>query len=268
MKKVLFFSFLFISVITVAQPKIINQAVIIAKTTITLPEDASNMGDGNQGFMGLSSGDEIKITTWFKNDMIKIVSDGGMGKTTIVMDKKNKKTTTLMEMMGKKTGFYSTEEDEAEMRKRTDSMMKTRRNGIKSVYIEYLDENKKISGYACKKALIKTSRENGRIDSMYVWYTPDIKMAEGYVFRGGMMMGPGGGGASSMSGFDKLNGFPIQYEMKMRRGMTFTIEVTKIDTEKVIEDKEFDIPKGFELKSVKEMQSPGGGFQFRMMGGQ
>jgi len=263
MKKLFFISAILISASVIAQPKIINQAIITAKTTISLPEDMANMGDG-QGFMGMSNGDETKITTWFKNDMIKIVSDGGMGKNTTIIDKKNKKTTTLMEMMGKKTGFYSTEEDDMNMKKRTDSMMAARRNAVKSIDIDYLDETKKISGYSCKKALIRTARENGRVDSMYVWYTPDFKMAEGYVFRGGMMMGMGGG---NMSSFDKLNGFPIQYEMKMRRGMTITIEVTKIDTEKAIDDKEFDIPKGFELKSMKEMQGQGGGFQFRMMGG-
>jgi GLPGLI family protein len=213
--------------------------------------------------MGMSNGDETKITTWFKNDMLKIVSDGGMGKSTVIIDRKTKKTTTLMEMMGKKTGFYSTEEDDINMKKRMDSMMGARKNGVKSVDVVYLEDGKKIAGYACKKALIRTTRENGKVDSMYVWYTPDIKMGEGYVFRGGMMMGMGGG--SNMASFEKLSGFPMQYEMKMRRGMTMTIEVTKIDTQKAIDDTEFDIPKGFELKSMKEMQGSGG-FQFRMGG--
>jgi GLPGLI family protein len=263
MKRLLILSAVFLSTAAMAQPKIISKAMISAKTTLAIPEDASNTDD-NRGFMGMSNGDETKINTWFKDDMLKIVSDGGMGKSTVIIDRKNKKTTTLMEMMGKKTGFYSTEEDEANMKQRMDSMVGARKNGVKSIDIVYLEDGKKIAGYACKKALIKTSRENGKVDSMYVWYTPDIKMAEGYVFRGGgMMMGMGG---SSMSSFEKLNGFPMQYEMKMRRGMIMTIEVTKIDTEKAIDDKEFDIPKGFELKSMKEMQGQGGGFQFRMMG--
>jgi GLPGLI family protein len=267
MKKLFVTSFVLISAAGIAQPKIINQAVISAKTTIFIPEDATNMGDGNQmSIMGMSSGDETKTTTWFKGDLLKIVNDGGMGKTTVIMDRKNKKTTTLMEMMGKKIGYYSTEEDEIAMKKKADSMMGARKNGIAAVNIDYFDESKKIAGYACKKALIKTTRENGKIDSMNIWYTPDVKMNEGYVFRGGMMMGFGGGGGNMMSGFDKLNGFPMQYEIKMRRGMVFTIEVTKIDMDKIIEDKEFDIPKGFELHPIKDMQGPGGGFQFRMGG--
>jgi GLPGLI family protein len=267
MKKLFVVSFIFLSAIGIAQPKIINQAVISAKTTIFIPEDATNMGDGNQmSIMGMSSGDETKTTTWFKGDMLKIVNDGEMGKTTIIIDKKNKKTTTLLEIMGKKTGYYSTEDDEAAMKKRADSMMGARKNGITSVNIDYLDETKKIAGYNCKRALIKTTRENGKIDSMYIWFTPDVKMNEGYVFKGGMMMGFGGGGGNAMTGFDKLNGFPMQYEIKMRRGMIFTIEVTKIDMDKSIDDKEFDIPKGFELHSIKDMQGPGGNFQFRMGG--
>lgn len=264
MKKLFFISFVLISGSAIAQPKIITQAIITAKTTVTIPDDMANMGDGQQGFMGMSNGDETRITTWFKNGMLKIINDGGMGKNTIIIDRNTKKTTTLIEMMGKKTGFYSTEEDEINMKKRMDSMAGARKNGVRSIDIDYLDESKKIGGFTCKKALIKTTRENDKIDSMYMWYTPDIKMAEGYAFRGGMM---GMGGGSNISTFDRLNGFPMQYEMKMRRGMTMTIEVTKIDFEKNIDDKEFDIPKGFELKSMKEMQGKGGGFQFRMMGG-
>ena len=264
MKRALLPFFLLAAVTGFAQPKVIEQAIITTRAIINIPEDASNMNEG-QGFMGMSNGDETKITTWFKNDMMKILNDGSMGKITVIMDMKNKKTTTLMEMMGKKSGFYSTEDDEKEMKRRMDSMSK-RKTETPTIDIEYLNDTKKISGYTCKKALIKTTRSLGRTDSMYVWYNPEMKMSDNYVFRsGGMGMG-GGGGATGMGGFNKLAGFPMQYEVKMRRGTSMTIEVTKIDTEKPIDIKEFDIPKGYEIQSVKDMQKNGGGFPFRMGG--
>ncbi|CAN5156864.1 hypothetical protein BH09BAC2_BH09BAC2_24110 [soil metagenome] len=262
--------FLFLAVLTffssIAQPKILTHAVVTSKTSITLPDDMPAMqdGDGNRMVMinGMSGGDDTKTTIWYNGDKVKIVNDGGMGKSTIIINKAEKKTTTLIEMMGNKTGFVSTEEDEIQQRKRMDSMMGARRNSVTNISIDYFDDTKKIAGYECKKALIKTSHQNGKTDSMFVWFTPEIKMAEGYSFRSGGMMGGGG----NMSGFDKLNGFPMKYEMKMRRGMIMSMEVTKIDTEKNISDNEFDIPKGFDIKPMSEMRGPGGGMQFRTGG--
>lgn len=259
MKRITFFLVL-CSFSAFAQPKTLTHAVITAKTTLNIPEDIASQGE-EQGFMGMSNGDETKVVTWFKNDMLKIVNDGGRGRTTIIMDRKNKKTTTLIEMMGKRFGYYSTAEDEAAMTKRMDSINLKHGNKKTTVDIDYLPDTKKIAGYNCRKALIKTHHEIGKTDSMYVWYTPDIKMADTYTFRSGMS-GFGGGRGSVNSGFENLNGFPMQYQVQMPRGMTFTIEVTKIDTDKNIEDKEFDIPKDFELKPVKDMQ--GGGPPFRM----
>lgn len=41
--------------------------------------------------------------------------------------------------------------------------------------VVYVDENKKISGYACKKALIIAVKTN-RSDTTAVWYFPDFKL--------------------------------------------------------------------------------------------
>lgn len=43
------------------------------------------------------------------------------------------------------------------------------------------------------------------------------------------------------------------------------VEVTKINTEKEVADKEFEIPKDFVVKPMKDMQNGGGGgFQIRV----
>jgi hypothetical protein len=55
--------------------------------------------------------------------------------------------------------------------------------------------------------------------------------------------------------------------MKMPRGRLMQVEVTKIELDKEVKDKEFEIPKDFDVKAMKDMQGmrgQGGNFQFRM----
>ena len=42
---------------------------------------------------------------------------------------------------------------------------------------------------------------------------------------------------------EKLDGFVMRYEMNMRRGRRMEVEVTKIDLDKELSDKEFELPK-------------------------
>ena len=74
--------------------------------------------------------------------------------------------------------------------------------------------------------------------------------------------------APALSGLDKINGFVMRYEMNMRRNRKMEVEVTKIDLKKEIEDKEFLVPKDFEVKPMKEMENMfrQGGFQNRRGG--
>jgi hypothetical protein len=180
-----------------------------------------------------------------------------------------------MEMMGRKNGFYATDEDQAEMRKRIDSMMQSRgqnnqfnASSTPPVFtINYIEESKKISGYDCKKALIIAARTGGRFDTTTVWYCPDFKI-QNLASTGGMTAGFGGMGAvTGANGMELLNGFPMQYERNMNRGRTMTVLVTKLVIDKEIADKEFEIPKDIEIKPAKEMQNGGGpGFQIRIGG--
>ncbi|HAN65253.1 MAG TPA: hypothetical protein DCQ34_02740 [Chitinophagaceae bacterium] len=68
-------------------------------------------------------------------------------------------------------------------------------------------------------------------------------------------------------GFEKVDGFVMGYEMNMRRNRKMEVYVTKIELNKEIADKEFDLPKDIDIKPMKEMQSMFGGgqgnFQFR-----
>lgn len=284
MKHLLCCCFLLNASVTFAQPKIITQAIVTTKTTITTPEGedepASQTMQSANGeevrIMRFGGDGETKSTTYYKNDLVKTVINNEMGRTTTIRDNANKKTTTLMEIMGKKTGFYSTDEEQEQMRKQMDSLMQTKRqheageqsNNIKVAInsdIVYMDESKKIAGFICKKALIITTKNNGK-DTLQVWYNPEIKL-QGLVTTGGTS-GLGGfmRNNNSNNSLAKINGFVMEYETKLNKGKVMKVEVTKLETEKQVTDKEFEIPKDYELKPMKDMQSGGRGFQMRIGG--
>jgi len=274
MKKIFTFFCITVSAAVYAQPKIISQATVTTKTTITAPEgDDTPAGNfttdnGEQIRVVRFGGDgETKTTTWLKNDLVKTFSETEMGRTTVIRDNNKKITTTIMEMMGKKTGFYATDADQEEMNKRMDSLMRSRNqnasfgnsNTPPVFTIEYKDDSKKIAGYICKKALVIGTRSNGRSDTTTVWYCPDIKL-QNLSSTGGSLGGFGGftTQAAGATGMESLNGFPMQYERNMNRGRTMTVEVTKLVIDKEIADKEFEISKDIEIKAMKDMQNDGG----------
>ncbi|MCP9750320.1 hypothetical protein [Ferruginibacter sp. HRS2-29] len=272
--------FLLLSLVTgslaaAAQPKLISQATVTTTTTVIAPEEdelqnVQNQGAGGPGQMFRNFGDgETKSTTYLKNDLVKTIIKTDMGRSTIIRNNNTKVTTTLLEMMGRKTGFYVSDEEQAQMRKRMDSMMQNRKvdsgatvrtrpaSSENKIEVHTTDETKKIAGYTCKKAYVVTTRILGIKDSNAIWYTPEIKL-QNLHSTGGTM---GFGGFGSTNGFDKVDGFVMAYEAKMPRGRKMTVEVSKIDISKEIADKEFEIPKDFEVKPMKEMQNMFGGGQ-------
>lgn len=274
MKKIITLLFLSASIAVYAQPKILTQATITTKTTIASPEgddvppQTFTSGDGGETRVMRFGGDgETKTTTWLKSDLVKTFSESEMGRTIVIRDNSKKVTTTIREMMGKKTGVYATDEDQAEMRKRLDSMMKSRGQNVSfgggeatlPVYtISYINETKKIAGYNCKKALIIAKRAD-KYDTTSVWFNPDFKL-QNLPSTGGIAAGFGGfSPATGNTGMELLEGFPMQYERNMARGRHMTVEVTKLVIDKEIADKEFEIPKDIEVKSIKEMQNGAGG---------
>ena len=282
MKKTITIFFLSASIAVNAQPKVLTQAIINTKTTIVSPEgdeapaQTITSGDGGETRIMRFGGDgETKTTTWLKNDLLKTFSESEMGRTTVIRDNSKKITTTIREMMGKKTGTYATDEDQAEMRKRMDSMMKSRGQNISlggstaaaPVYnIEYINETKKIAGFNCKKALIIATR-SGKSDTTSVWVNPEFKL-QNLPSTGGVAAGFGGfTPATGPTGMDLLEGFPMQYERNMARGRHMTVEVTKLVIDKDIADKEFEIPKDIEVKSIKDMQNGAGGPMIQIRAG-
>jgi hypothetical protein len=286
MQKIITVFFITASVAVYAQPKMMSQAMITTKTTVVAPEadDATSpvnatttSADGAEVRIVRFGGEgETKTTTWLKNDLVKTFSESEMGRTTVIRDNSKKLTTTIMEMMGKKSGFYATDEDQAEMSKRMDSMMQSRgaqnvsigggSNTPATYSVVYIDESRKIAGYSCKKALIIAARPS-RSDTTTVWYCPDFKL-QNLPSTGGPAAGFGGFNATNLpTGMELLNGFPMQYERNMNRGRQMKVEVTKLVVDKDVADKEFEIPKDIEVKPMKDMQNGGRpGMQIRIAG--
>jgi hypothetical protein len=284
MKKILSLLFVAAAATAYAQPKTITQAIITTKTTITSPEGDEDgitpppAPEGAEQRRFIIGGDgETKAVTTLKGDLIKTFTENEMSRTTIIRDNAKKLTTTILEMMGNKTGFYTTDAEQEEMRKRMDSLMQSRgtqggfannNSGqqIVATDIRYVEETKKIAGQQCKKALIVNTRQNGNKDSSIVWYLPDVTL-QGISNTGGIAAGFGSGGrTTAVTSFSKLAGFPMQYEVKMNRGRKMVVEVTKLVIDKEIADKEFDIPKDVTLKAAKDMQNGDGRMQIRIGG--
>lgn len=257
-----------------AQVKVVDKAIIKMKTEITFPENqgGNSPGEGDRVMMmGGMSGMEAQTTMYYREDFSKTESTSDFGNNIIITDKKNKKTTTLTEAMGRKSGFYSTEEDDIAMRARMDSARNLRRDSLEKAgitfsrpqkpEIEYTNETKKIAGYTCKKAILKSKNQRGEMNSTIVWYTPDFKMADGFSFGGST--GRGMMSMAGVNGLDQIEGFPMEYQMERNNGMKMHMIVTKVQLDAVIDDKVFEIPKGYDIKPLKDMQGGEGRFFMR-----
>ncbi len=254
-----------------AQPKLYDHAIISTTTNIIVPEDEeqNNAGGGGNMFRNMFDG-EIKFTTYLKGDKVKTTVKSDVIRAMIFRDNKEKMTTTVFEMMGKKQGFYISDSEQVEMKKRMDSVRESRRKNDSAVTpktvqqeqqveIVPLTDTKKIAGYECKKAYIITTKFLGIKDTVVVWYSPDIKF-QNISFSGGLsFLGGMANMGANTNGLSKLEGFVMRFETNLQRNRRMEVEVTKIDTNKEIADKEFEIPKEYEIKPMKEMQGMFGG---------
>lgn len=273
MKQIFFFAAIISGSTAFAQPKLVNQAIINTTTNIIAPEeeDVANVQTQGQGggMARMFSGDgETKTVTHVKNDLVKSVSKSEMGRTTSIRDNQKKLTTTLFEIMGNKSGFYATDEEMEAGRKSMDSMMQAsaakdtarrmpRPAEAPKVNISVTDETKKIAGYTCKKAYVITTRILGIKDTSIAWFTPDVKINNVVSTGGGMtsIMSMGAPASNPMAGLEQIDGFVMRFETKMRRNRTMIVEVTKLETEKEVAEKEFTIPKDFDVKPMSEMRN-------------
>jgi hypothetical protein len=272
-------------IVALAQPKIIERAIVKAKTEITFPENFSFGGPGGGGPGGGPGGGgeggftmprdmETTTTMTYSPDFMKIESLSDFGNNVVITDRKKKVTTTLIEAMGRKTGWFTSDaEAEAQARKQ-DSSRKARRDSLAELGLTftdnkpeliYSDETKKVSGYTCKKVTIKTKGQNGQVSENVIWYNPDFKLAETSTAAsagGGGFGGGGGRGRMSMMsgvpGLDQINGFPMEYESTAASGFKIHMVVVKVQIDAAIDENLFEIPKGFDVKPQSTFEGQGG----------
>lgn len=273
--------------VSFAQPKVVEKAIVKVKTEMTFPENFGNDrgsgggggGGGEMVTMSMPRDMETNTTMYYTPDFMKVESMSDFGNNVVITDRKNKKTTTLIEAMGRKTGFFSTDADMEAMKAKTDSMRQLRRDSLQAMGLTfkdnkpelvYSDETKKISGVVCKKVTIISKGQNGAVSENIIWYNPEFKMAATSTAAGntGGFGGGGRGGMMSMAGgiqgLELIEGFPMEYEMVRGNGFKVHMTVLKVQPDANIDEKIFEIPKGFDLKPMSSMQG-GSGEGMRMI---
>jgi len=151
-----------------------------------------------------------------------------MGKTVSISDGDNKTAITLMDMMGQKIAIQSNYEEI--MKEMADSP---------EAKVEVTGETKEIAGYTCKKAVVTIPEEEMEI---IVYFTEEL-------------------GTSALNfdnpQFKDINGVMLEFEMPNE---SFSMHFTAISVEKKnVEDSEFTIPEGYQVKTKEELKGMFGG---------
>jgi GLPGLI family protein len=165
-----------------------------------------------------------EMTIQLKGNRSRVEQNQMMGRNVVVSDMDNKNGFMEMEMGGQKLRMnISTEEFDQQQSK------------IEN--IEYLTETKNISGYPCKKAIIKD--DSGNL-AMTIFYTEKIKNQAQKEFIG-------------------LKGFPLEYSMS-QNGINMLMTANVVSEESV-SDAVFEKSEGFQDISQADLQKMMGGRQ-------
>ena len=261
-----------------AQTPIRSQAIIQTKINVVAPEEdemQQMQGNGDGGprfnFRNMMDG-ETESVTYIKGDLMKTSLKSESIKMAIYRNQTEKSTTTVVEMMGNVQGYRLTDQEQADMQRMRDSMMAERRKRDSSrtgsmererkaptILFERSNEKRKIAGFECIKGFLITLRFLGQRDTTEIWYTPEVKFDQ-LRFTGGFSGMPMMGGRDmGLAGTDQVDGFIMQYTMKLPRKRTMSVEVTKLDFNKEISAKELTVPANVEIKPFREMQQMFGG---------
>lgn len=151
-----------------------------------------------------------------------------MGKTVSISDGDTKTAITLMDMMGQKIAIQSGTED----------IMKEIAESP-DVTVEVTTETKDILGYACKKAIITNPEDDMEL---IVYFTEELGTKE-LNFDNPQ--------------FKDINGVMLEFEIPNEM---FNMHFTAVSIEKKnVDDSEFTIPEGYQIKTKEEMKGMFGG---------
>lgn len=151
-----------------------------------------------------------------------------MGKTVNISDGDTKTAIMLMDMMGQKIAIKST----------TDDIMKELGDSPETK-VEVTSETKDILGYSCKKAIITIPEDDMEL---IVYFTDEL-----------------GSQALNFDNpqFKDIDGVMLEFEIPNEM---FNMHFTAVSIDKKnVDDSEFTIPDGYQIKTKDEMQGMFGG---------
>jgi GLPGLI family protein len=166
-----------------------------------------------------------QMTTFISKNASRIEQETMIGVQTVISNHKNNSSVLLMNLMGQKVSInIPYNEDKTE---------------TKEVNIKYLEDEKMIVGYACKKAIYSSysSKKEDTI-SIIVYYTPEIS-------------------AKYNQQFKELKGLPLEYSV-ITQGMTLNFVANEIIQQKVAKSL-FKTPKDYNSMSLEDFQKMMGG---------
>lgn len=110
------------------------------------------------------------------------------------------------------------------------------------VRIIYQDVEKKIAGYACKRAVIMAEYPNGEKEQIPVWYNTEIKI-NGLDATGDPAFAHGYfSPTKKWALLAGLKGFPMEFEMHLTPNRKATVTVYSLNTKRKIVNKEIAMP--------------------------
>jgi len=166
-----------------------------------------------------------QMTTFISKNASRIEQETMIGEQIVISNHKNNSSVLLMNLMGQKVSInIPYKEDKTETNK---------------VHIQYLEDEKMIVGYACKKAIYYSYSSNKEdTTSIIVYYTPEIS-------------------AKYNQQFKKLKGLPLEYSV-ITQGMTLNFVANEIIQQKVAKSL-FKTPKDYNSMSLEDFQKMMGG---------
>lgn len=179
------------------------------------------------------------LTLYFKDKKTCGSMKTPMGTTTTISDDIKKEMVLLMDMMGTKIAI---KQSEADLKKQQEKA------GINpaDVKVTVTSDTKMIAGYKCKKAII-SYKEGDKASQVECYFTDQLPVT-------------GQVGAGSTPGFDKINGFLMEYTMNEGMiSMKISANVVKAQT---VSEEMFKVPSDYKIMTPEEvekmMSNPGG----------
>jgi hypothetical protein len=118
-----------------------------------------------------------------------------------------------------------------------------------------LNDSAKIAGFTCLKALRIRKLAHDRIDTMIIWYAPDVRLDTVYMYRN-----------DELTTFQNEHGLMLKYEMPLynaekdaERLYLSVYTVTNIDVSTPVKEEDFKLPEDLPRRPLSDRTKPRAG---------